>query len=997
MLRRPWIVLLSLLLLALAACETSNPQPTPGADAGGSGGEVTVPPSGSETPGPALDRAIFPAEGATEFVTANESELLSAGTGAYSTGRNGAEELDGDYAAGAGDEPGTSEPEAMPEPDPLREIVEADIFKLEGDLLYVLNAYRGLVVIDMSTPDHPEIVGRLPFQAQPVDMYVRDGRAYIVMSDWFTYWQWDPDADPLGFHGSQVLIADVSDPTRPFELSSLLVDGEITDTRMVGDVLYSVSKRNPDYWRYNTADWEDRTWVVSLDISDPEDIHEVDRITFQGTSTLIHVAQHAIFVAAQDPNYNLTAEGYEQETLVTYVDISDPTGDLRERGNVYVPGYIADKFKLDYYEATLRVFSQSWYGSSDMTLYAVDLSFPDELEIVGELPIGTADYGYLQATRFDGPRAFAMSSNWVNSTRYLYLHTFDLSDPLALRATAAIRISTDISHFEVRGDRLLALGRSHNGWNSSYLQVVLFDVSELASPAQISDVKLGSNGSYSTAINDYKAFRVVDELGLVLVPLSYSLVNDYFQGTQLVEWTGDALVERGQVRAVSNVQRAFVVGDRLVAFSERQLQVIDAGDLDHPVVTADLFLIRNVLDIFDIQGKQVQLVGDIENGGFFFDVLEFGAEDDAPAVAHLALPFSSAPFCIRDGDVLHMIGYEPNLGQVIRNADFRDVLAPTVRGELLLSNVAESIYYPGYSFYNYYWNAGAGLALSGKVLPFTERRIIELPSGRREWDSALRLVDLSDIDAPRITDASVPMNEHPFINKILHGSVLHSTHVEATTTEAGETLLYHVRSFVDRIDVTDTDAPVELPSLNIPGVLVDTTDDGSVLYTIDYQWDEFGRRRNSLNTLKVEGDHAVLIDVIPVSDQVNRAVFRDHTVWLVSHKYPWWGVQSDTVESRQPYTVLHRFTLDAQGRIAGETAARVAGYHFDLLDVEGTRIYLASQYPYGLLVLDAADPAAPTILHAARSIGYISKIVTHDDAIYMPLGWYGVHRTVFGE
>ena len=32
----------------------------------------------------------------------------------------------------------------------------------------------------------------------------------------------------------------------------------------------------------------------------------------------------------------------------------------------------------------------------------------------------------------------------------------------------------------------------------------------------------------------------------------------------------------------------------------------------------------------------------------------------------------------------------------------------------------------------------------------------------------------------------------------------------------------------------------------------------------------------------------------------------------------------------------------------------------------------------------------------ARSIGYISRIVTHEGYAYTPLGWYGVHRTATG-
>ena len=884
----------------------------------------------------------------------------------------------------------------MPEPDMSREIVEADIFAADGDILYVLNSYRGLLIFDMANPDQPELVGRLPFQAHPVDMYVRDGRAYMVVSDYFVYWQWDPDADPLGFHGSQVLVADITDPTAPVEVGSFLVEGEITDTRMVGDVLYAVSKRNPEYWRYNTVDWEDRTWVSSLNIADPSAIEEIDRITFQGTSTLIHVAPHAIFVAAVDPNYYLTSEDYEQETLVTYVDIADPDGVLRERGSIYIPGYIADKFKMDYHDATLRVFSQRWYGSNDSVIHMVDLSTPDELSIVGSLDIGEEDYGTLMATRFSGPRAFAMTNEYFSGYDVEELHTLDLSDPTLPRVAATIQIDMDVSHFEVRGDRLLGLGRTDYIMNAGRLvQLSVYDVSDLEQPVELSQVHLGTRYSYSSAISDYKALRIVDELGLILVPLSYydQAAQTYFQGTQLVSWADDVLAERGRVRNVAQVKRAIALGDRLVAFSERQLQVIDPSDLDNPVVTADMFLIRNVLDIFRIQEQQVQLVGDIEAGGYFFEVLPFGPEDDAPALAHLDLPFTSQPFCVRDGDVVHLIGYERDLGQTIRNADFGDVLAPALRGLLEFSNEADSVYQPGYSFYYYYWNPTSGLAADGDLMPFTERHIIELDSGRREWNSELKFVDMSDLDDPRIAEGTVPMNDYPFVNKVEHGRILHSTHVEEATTESGETLLYHVRSYVDRIDATDPDAPVPLASLNIPGVLVDTSEDGSILYTVDYQWDEFGRRRNSLNVLKVVGDEAELVEVIPVGDQIDRAVFRDRTIWVVAHKYPWWGVHSDTVSSRQPYTILVRYRIGEDGHLEGETRARLDGYHFELLDVEGDRMYLSSRSPYGLLVLDVSDAAEPLILHAARSIGYISKIVSDEDFFYTPLGWYGVHRT----
>jgi len=49
-------------------------------------------------------------------------------------------------------------------------------------------------------------------------------------------------------------------------------------------------------------------------------------------------------------------------------------------------------------------------------------------------------------------------------------------------------------------------------------------------------------------------------------------------------------------------------------------------------------------------------------------VRPFAADDDGPTTATLDLPFLYAPYVMRDGDVLHLIGMEGNYQQVIRNA-----------------------------------------------------------------------------------------------------------------------------------------------------------------------------------------------------------------------------------------------------------------------------------------------------------------------------------------
>ncbi len=990
---------------------------------------VVIPPASTDGT-PYINLDIFPKPGATDFITANEKELTSAYNGPFAPSRNGgynaqdslsdssSKEMAGSPSP-EGDAPPSNDTNAgqnepvdvnMPTPDPNREIVEADIFKVDGDHLYIMNAYRGFVIIDVSQVDHPKITGRYPFQAQPVEMYVRDNRAYVISSDYFEYWMYDEDSDPLGFHGSQVLILDITDPANPEKLGSMAVEGEITDTRMVGDVLYVVSKRQPEYWRYNTIDWEDNTWVASLNIADPSNIQKIDQVEFPGTSTLIHVAPHAIFVAAVDPNYYLYDEFNEQESLVTYVDISNANGDILSRGSIYVPGYIQDKFKLDYFDKTLRVFSQQ-YWSGKRYLTNIDVSKPDTLTIAAKKTIFDtySNYGDLQATRFDEGVGYALFRNWYNDWYNSELLTLDLADPKNPLVTDNHTVEGYVTHLETRDDRLIALGGGRTKQQCDYAgyydcyyyhaKVWLFNTADIHQIADLSSVNLEKN-SWSEAQNDYKAFKVVDSLNVILLPISY-WDNNYshqFNGSQIIEWKNDTLKARGQIAQVDTVRRVVPVKDRLVAISESQIQVIDAQNLDKPIITSALYLQRNVLDIFEIGGKQIQLLGADHQSGLRIEVIEFGKDDNPAPISTLKLPFNYQPVVFKDGNYLHMIGWEEvngNHQQMIRTADFTDPANPSLRGKLALTEEFARVYNSGMGFYYYYWSPFAGLPLKNQFLPVTSRALVRDQKGRRDYQSYLQFLDMRDPDYPQVLTSSIAMPEWPFVNKVTHGDIMFSSHVEETKGKNGNTLFFHVKSFVDRIDFSDPQNPKLLDKVSVPGWLIDVSNDGKLLYTIDYQWDEFGRRRNSFNVLALDAANniATLKTVLPVGDQIHRGLYRDKTIWIASHKYPWWGVHSDTLESRQPYTNLIKVVLDNDGDIAENIPARVSGYHFDLLDLQGDAVFLASDYPSGVLSLNVADMNATAILNSARTLNYVSKILVNNNFIYMPLGYYGVHRT----
>ena len=89
----------------------------------------------------------------------------------------------GDTIDTAGDGTGgaQSPPESGGAP-PTRTVEETDLSRLEGNRLYYLNGYRGLMVFDVTNPDRPALLGRSPIYGQPVDMIVRNGVAIVSLA-----------------------------------------------------------------------------------------------------------------------------------------------------------------------------------------------------------------------------------------------------------------------------------------------------------------------------------------------------------------------------------------------------------------------------------------------------------------------------------------------------------------------------------------------------------------------------------------------------------------------------------------------------------------------------------------------------------------------------------------------------------------------------------------------------------------------------------------------
>jgi len=339
---------------------------------------------------------------------------------------------------GAGIPPGTANPPAT-----TRTVEETDLYRLEGNRLYYLNGYRGLMVFDVTNPDQPTLLGRSPIFGQPVDMIVRNGVAVVVIGDWFGTME-----DGTPFHGSIVRGLDATDPRNIRVLGEAKLGGWVRDDRVVGDVIYAVSE---DFgWGYGwgnlgngaadvagTSTTSRESVIVSSVSFANRAIAQVDTVAFEGFNGVFNVTPSAIMLAST---------GATGQTSLLYLDISDPGGRIVQRGSLAVDGQVngwgADngRWNLDFADGkTAHIIGQVGNYNGGYMLSTVDFSNPSAPVLDSALTI--AHTGWSAAARFDTNRLYlSPETGYYDGSGTTPFQVFDLSIPRAPKLAGTVTV-----------------------------------------------------------------------------------------------------------------------------------------------------------------------------------------------------------------------------------------------------------------------------------------------------------------------------------------------------------------------------------------------------------------------------------------------------------------------------------------------------------------------------------------------------------------------------
>ena len=504
-----------------------------------------------------------------------------------------------------------------------REVVESDIWKIKGNTLYFFNQYRGLQVIDISSPDAPRVTGTLSLPAAGDQMYLLDDQHVVLLARDCSVW---------GSSGESAALVVRIESGVPAVLARIPIEGSIAESRLVGSALYIASLMYkqvlvppaPDpggSGKVQQEQWEWGTEVSSVDLSNPAQPTVRDRLWFPGYGNVVSATDRYFFVVTQDQNN-------WWESLVQLIDIAAPDGAMKRLGMVRPGGRVPDKFKLNVaphaeHGEVLSVICEAAStpeGRRASVLKTYSLGDPAAPKELGMIEVGHGES--LFATRFDGARVYIVTYQRIDP-----LWVVDLSDPTKPVLSGELHVPGWSTYIHPLGNRLVTIGiDDQSGWK---VAVSLFDVSDAQKPSLLSKVTLGESGSWSEANLDEKAFAVLPEAGLILVPYGEWASGGYATQVQLIDLGNDTLAKRGVIAHQMQPRRATAYGDRILSVSGKELMVVDAGDRDRPSVTATLVLSWTVERLLLANGWLIEA--------------EAGAEWPGPAVPVLRVAAAAAP------------------------------------------------------------------------------------------------------------------------------------------------------------------------------------------------------------------------------------------------------------------------------------------------------------------------------------------------------------------
>ncbi len=461
--------------------------------------------------------------------------------------------------------------------------------KSAPEYYYPRGDFTVIQMIDVSDREEPEITREVEFEGNYLSSRKMDSTAYFVLRKW------------------QYQV-----PEEPGEIVPLYRDSTESGEE------YGAVAGCSDIGYLPPVDARSFVIIGAVDMSDAD--AKINKEVIVASGENIYASQENLYVAEVEYRYEpvpLVGEvvgAYESDEKTVVHKFSLEGQDIDYLGSMEAPGHILNQFSMDEHDGYFRIATTSGrlsrYGSTAMNNVYV---FDEELGLVGSLE-GLAPGESIYSARFMGDRAYLVTFKKVDP-----LFVIDLSNPEEPEILGKLKIPgySDYLH-PMDENHLIGIGKdtveAEEGDFAWYqgIKMAVFDVSDVEKPRELHKVVIGDRGTDSYALHDHKAFLYDAKKELLVVPVLLAEIDegqwgddmpdnaygDYvFQGAYVYDLTiEDGFDLRGRITHIDDedafdrygyyyydygyaVKRSLYMDDVLYTVSDNRVQANSLDDL----------------------------------------------------------------------------------------------------------------------------------------------------------------------------------------------------------------------------------------------------------------------------------------------------------------------------------------------------------------------------------------------------------------------------------
>ena len=440
---------------------------------------------------------------------------------------------------------------------------EGDMIKTDGRYLYIVSYINTVSYVKIVDTKDMKLLCEIPYDNAEGynlsnEIYVKGDRLVVLYNEleylknnvyggFICYDYFGGDGETLAD------VYDISDRAKPEKLFTVSQSGSIVSTRMIGNVLYTVTRytdfpdaEGDDFYcvpevngstvdckqiiHFDEENVSTYTVITATDITDEK--AERGSLSILTNSTGLYCSEDNLYLARNK------YDGSGDKTLITKISL-DGT-EIKCEASGEVEGCYNDKYSFDEKDGYLRVVTTKYdYKKycNKCSLYILN----EKLETVSSIDDITDGLDEeVKAVRFMGDKAYVITFEQTDPLFVLDLS--DVNNPLVKGKLFMPGYSTYLH--PVRDGVLLGIGYggTENGEDMSKLKIALYDVSDMNNP-KILDEFIINNG-YTSANYDAKSLIHYPAKNIVGIPVTVHSYNGYgnpVKSFAIISYEGDKL------------------------------------------------------------------------------------------------------------------------------------------------------------------------------------------------------------------------------------------------------------------------------------------------------------------------------------------------------------------------------------------------------------------------------------------------------------------------